>query len=690
MTMREKIAPAQVEKLRLRVIQILIAAVLGFFIIKMFTIMIIEGKAYSKQADTNRISEISISTQRGIIYDRNGYVLARNIASFNVAITPADLPSDLGAIQEIYRQLSELINIPVSNGEINDETVRNFSPCQTDLGITEIVYIGETNAPYSPVRIICNISQTNAMIIRSKSNDWPGVSIEIEQVRDYPTGSLTAQVIGFLGPIPAADEGFYRDLGFLPGRDKVGYAGVENSLDDLLRGLNGKRIVEVDSAGKVMRDLEAPVEPVPGNNIKLTIDTRLQAAAEAALVGEINFWNTWLNRIQSSSGVVIAMNPKTGEILALVSYPSYENNRMARLIPAYYYNQLINDPNKPLFNRAISAELPPGSVFKISAAIGALNEGVITPEKEIFDPGHIDILQKFTPNDPGTPRQFVCYNRTGHGYLDFLHGVAYSCDVYFYKIGGGFENEVADGGLGIWRMSEYAKALGYASQTGIELPGEATGLIPDPRWKRVTLGENWSTGDTYIATIGQGYVLATPLQVLLSFATIANDGKMMKPTLVEQVLDSEGNVIKDFTPTLIRDITKEPVINLLDENNQPTGEKKVVEPWVIQKLQQGLRLVVTIGTAKAVFTDAPYQASGKTGTAEYCDDLAKSKNLCQPENWPSHSWYVGFAPYDNPEIAVVAFVYNGGEGASVAAPIVRSVLDAYFELKAIDSGTAED
>jgi penicillin-binding protein 2 len=690
MTTREKIAPAQVEKLRLRVIQILIAVVLGFFIIKMFTIMIIEGKAYSKQADTNRISEISISTQRGIIYDRNGYVLARNIASFNVAITPADLPSDLGAIQEIYRQLSELINIPVSNGEINDETVRNFSPCQTDLGITEIVYIGETNAPYSPVRIICNISQTNAMIIRSKSNDWPGVSIEIEQVRDYPTGSLTAQVIGFLGPIPAADEGFYRDLGFLPGRDKVGYAGVENSLDDLLRGLNGKRIVEVDSAGKVMRDLEAPVEPVPGNNIKLTIDTRLQAAAEAALVGEINFWNTWLNRIQSSSGVVIAMNPKTGEILALVSYPSYENNRMARLIPAYYYNQLINDPNKPLFNRAISAELPPGSVFKISAAIGALNEDVITPEKEIFDPGHIDILQKFTPNDPGTPRQFVCYNRTGHGYLDFLHGVAYSCDVYFYKIGGGFENEVADGGLGIWRMSEYAKALGYASQTGIELPGEATGLIPDPRWKRVTLGENWSTGDTYIATIGQGYVLATPLQVLLSFATIANDGKMMKPTLVEQVLDSEGNVIKDFTPTLIRDITKEPVINLLDENNQPTGEKKVVEPWVIQKLQQGLRLVVTIGTAKAVFTDAPYQASGKTGTAEYCDDLAKSKNLCQPENWPSHSWYVGFAPYDNPEIAVVAFVYNGGEGASVAAPIVRSVLDAYFELKAIDSGTAED
>jgi penicillin-binding protein 2 len=690
MTTREKIAPTQVEKLRLRVIQILIAAVLGFFVIKMFTIMIIEGKAYSKQADTNRMSEISISTQRGIIYDRNGYVLARNIASFNVVITPADLPSDLGAIQEIYRKLSELINIPVSNGEINDETVRNFSPCQTDLGITEIVYIGETNAPYSPVRIICNISQTNAMIIRSKSNDWPGVSIEIEQVRDYPTGSLTAQVIGFLGPIPAADEGFYRDLGFLPGRDKVGYAGVENSLDDLLRGLNGKRIVEVDSAGKVMRDLEAPVEPVPGDNIKLTIDTRLQAAAEAALVGEINFWNTWLNRIQSSSGVVIAMNPKTGEILALVSYPSYENNRMARLIPAYYYNQLINDPNKPLFNRAISAELPPGSVFKISAAIGALNEGVITPEKELFDPGHIDILQKFTPNDPGTPRQFVCYNRTGHGYLDFLHGVAFSCDVYFYKIGGGFENEVEDGGLGIWRMSEYAKALGYASQTGIELPGEATGLIPDPRWKRVTLGENWSTGDTYIATIGQGYVLATPLQVLVSFATIANDGKMMKPTLVEQVLDSEGNVIKDFTPTLLRDITKDPVINLLDENSQPTGEKKVVEPWVIQKLQQGLRLVVTIGTAKAVFTDAPYQASGKTGTAEYCDDLAKSKNLCQPENWPSHSWYVGFAPYDNPEIAVVAFVYNGGEGASVAAPIVRSVLDAYFELKAIDSGTAED
>ena len=660
--------------------------IIGFIAIKLFSVMVIQNADYLLAADENRTKTISVQTQRGIIYDRNGIILATNSPSYNVTIIPAYLPSDEGAIQEIYRQLSKLIDVPVSNGQINDATVRSFTACQTDLGITEIVYIADSLAPYSPVRIKCNVDEKTALIIQSKVHDWPGTGVEVQPVRDYPTGELTAVVIGFLGPIPASEEKYYTDLGFEPGRDKVGYAGVENSLDDILRGSNGTRVVEVDAAGLVLRDLESPVDPIPGNNVVLTIDTRLQAAAEAALTGEINTLNATLGTIKSSSGVVIAINPKTGQILALVSYPTFENNRMARVIPAYYYNQLEQDPGKPLFNRAVSAELPPGSVYKMATAIGALNEGVVTPEKQIFDPGSITILQKFSPNDPGTPRQFFCYNRNGHGWLDFFHGVAYSCDVYFYKLGGGYKDEVPNGGLGIWREDEYAKALGYGQATGIELPGEASGLVPDPTWKRINMGENWSTGDTYIATIGQGYVLATPLQILMSFATIANDGKYVKPTLVKEILDSEGNVLEERQPQILWDITKDPMINILDENNQPTGEKKTVQPWVISDVQQALRMVVTIGTAQAEFVGTTYQSAGKTGTAEYCDDLAKAKNLCIPENWPSHAWYVGYAPYDNPEIAVIAFVYNGTEGATVAAPVVRNVLDAYFELKAIDSG----
>lgn len=664
---------------------VIIVVVFIVYVVRLFTIQVLEGAAYTAQADNNRMTKVSVPTTRGSIYDRNGYVLASNIASYDVAITPAYLPTDDGQIQDIYRQLSKLIDVPVNAGVTDETTVRLFKPCETDLGITQIVYIGRSNHPYQTVKIKCNIDNATAMIIDGKASDWPGVSVEVNPIRNYPTGSLTAAVIGFLGPIPAVYEQKFTDLGFVANRDKVGYAGVENSLQDILGGKNGERLVEVDVAGKETRNLEAPVDPVPGTNIRLTIDTRLQLAAQTALIKEIDYWNNYLGTIRSKNGVVIAMNPKTGEILALVSYPTYENNRMARVIPGYYYEQLMNDPYRPLFNHAISAEHPPGSVFKMAAAIGALNEGVVTPDKLINDPGKITILEKYYPNDPGNPRNYVCWKPDGHGDVDFLHGVAFSCDVYFYKIGGGYGDEVPDGGLGILRLAEYAKALGYNRATGIELPGEATGLIPTPAWKRVNIGENWSTGDTYIATIGQGYVLATPIQVMMSYATLANDGKMMQPTLLKDELDNNGNVIKSFQPKQVWDITQDKLITVYNADGIETGEKRSVAPWVVQETKTGLRMVVSEGTAKAVFADLTIPSAGKTGTAEYCDNVAQEKKLCTPGNWPAHAWYAGYAPYDNPEIVVMAFVYNGGEGASVAAPIVDEVMKAYFNLKAIDS-----
>ncbi len=689
----------RVQKWRIIFVFGLMFIIFGFYLFRLFSLQVIQGKAFLEQANENRIREISEPTQRGIIYDKNGFVLARNIASYNVIITPAYLPdvdteNPNGDMQRIYRELSELIDIPVTNGDMYDEeSIRNFTPCYNDFGIKEIVYIGDTNAPFSPVQIKCDIDPETAMIIREKKSDWPGVDIEIVAVRDYPTGELTSEVIGFLGPIPATQVDYYEDLGFVANRDKVGYAGVEQYLDETLIGSNGKRVVEVDGAGQIIRDIEVPISSVPGNNIKLTIDTRLQAATKAALVANMEYYNLLKGEEKYNVGAVIAMNPKTGEVYALVSYPTFENNRLARIIPAYYYNQLQLDPRKPLFNHAISAEHPPGSVFKLAPAVGILNEDVVTPEQQIFDPGKITIEERFSENVVVGTRDYVCYTYkttgAGHGNVDFIRGVALSCDVYFYKVGGGYRDEVPVG-LNIWRIGEYAKALGYGEITGIELPGEMSGLIPDPTWKRINVGENWSTGDTYIATMGQGYVLSTPIQVLVSFATIANDGVMMKPTLVKEILDAEGNVIQPFEPVQVRDIKTDPVIQIYDENFRTTGEYKTVEPWVIEKTQEALREVVVDGTSALIFRGETVPSAGKTGTAEYCDNIAQEKNICVPGAWPAHAWYVGYAPYDDPEIAVVAFVYDGDEGAVLGGPVVRDVLEAFFALKALDQGMVED
>lgn len=677
----------QLESWRFLVLYILIGLVFGFFLLRLFDIQILQGEDFVAQADDNRTQVISDPSIRGTIYDRNGYVLAQNVPSYNVVVIPGYLPDDEGDVQRIFRELSELIDMPVTLGDTDEETVRYFTPCYNELGISEVVYIATTNWPYQSTELMCDVSKEIAMTVMENADDWPGIEIEVEAVRQYPTGELTAEIIGFLGPIPAILEDYYVEQGFVLNRDKVGYAGVEQSLNEILSGKNGTRTVEVNVSGEIIRNIEEPIDPIPGNDVYLTIDTRLQSVAREALISEIEYWNNYSGKVVANSGVVIAMNPKTGEVLALVSYPNYENNRMEQYIPGYYYEQLAADPQRPLFNQAVSSELPPGSVYKMAPALGILNEGVVTPEYEIEDPGLITITEKYYENDPGSPRQYVCWDRNGHGMVNFMWGVAYSCDVYWYKVGGGFEDEVPGNGLGIWRMGEYARAIGYGITTGIELPGEADGLIPDPTWKRTTLGENWSIGDTYIATMGQGYVLATPLQVVNSISTIANGGKLMDVTLVNRVTEPDGIIVEELEPSWKWDITTDPVINVY-EDNQTTGELKTVEPWVIELANEAMRLVVTDGTADDQFDGDPYNSAGKTGTAEYCDDVAQEKDICKSGLWPAHAWYVGYAPWDDAEIAVVAFVYNGTEGSTFSAPIVRKVIDAYFELKAVDTASA--
>jgi penicillin-binding protein 2 len=667
------------------------------FVIRLFTIQIINGDTWVALAVENRLREISLAPTRGVIFDRNGIVLARNVASYNVVVTAANLPDDQGAIQNIIRSLAEYVDVPVSQGEITPENP--FVPCVSDHGISQIIEYGEQSAPYQDVKIACNIDQTKAQIIQEKTMDWPGISLEIETVRDYPTGSLTANVIGFLGPISSIEETYYTDRGFVTNRDKIGYAGLERFFESILSGKPGKRVVEVDVGGQIIRDAVPVISPLPGQNIYTTLDTRLQQAAESILLDEIGDWNAYFGELRITSGVVIAMNPQTGEILAMVSYPTYENNRLARVIPAYYYEQLNADVRNPLLNQAVGAELPAGSVFKLSTALGALNEGVVTPDQIITTPPEIQLANKYTPNDPGKSKTYVDWKDEGFGELDFIGGIANSSNVYFYQLGGGDAEELGTGipgevpeGLGICRLGTYARALGYGDYLGIELPDEADGIIPDPKWKRIAHGENWSTGDTYITSVGQGFVTATPLQILMSAATIANDGKVMQPTIIEIITDAEGEIILPFEPEIKWDITVDPMIDVYSDPTSAggceaklTGEQIIVEPWVVEMIQEGMRAAVTSGTLEDIFENIGIAVAGKTGTAEYCDTFANEKGLCIPGSWPSHAWTLAYAPYDNPEIAVVAFAYNGGEGASVAGPIVRRTLEAYFELKTIDS-----
>lgn len=668
---------------------VVMGAIILFFIYRLVVIQLVEGDYYLSLADENRISIVKEQTTRGIIYDRNGVVLARNVPTYDIVITPANLPTDEGDIQAIYRKLSEILDIPVNNGVINEETVRLYSECGTDFGISQIIYIANSLTPYAETAIKCDVPEETAMIVQELAANMPGVGVRVNSIREYPTGYDTSEVIGFLGPIPDTVADDMESRGFILNKDKYGYAGVESSLQDLLSGKNGRRVVEKDIAGLETRDLEPPKDPVPGYNVKLTIDVRLQNVARAAMLDTMDFYN----RISvtgplTHDGAAIAMNPQTGEILALVSEPTFENNRMTRYIPAYYYQQLSLDQSKPLLNHATQVAQPPGSVFKIVTGIGAINEKVVSPDFHINCPGHIFIQNSYSPNDPGSEQEYVCHLRTGHGQVDYLHALAWSCNLYFNKVGGGYKDEVPEG-LGIDRLGQYAHALGYGEISGIELTGEETGMIPTRTWKRVNKGESWATGDTYLASMGQGYISASPLQVLGSFVTVANKGIHIKPTIIKEVLDDRGNVVLPFTPKMLWDITKDPKIMVYDENGEETGKYKTVDPTVIDLTRQGLRLVTQPGgTASEAFAGDTHQSSAKTGTAEYCDDIAMAKDACKFGNWPSHAWTVAYAPYDNPEIAILVFVYNGKEGAYMAGYPVRRILDNYFLLKEYDAERA--
>lgn len=733
---------------RLTFLQGIIFAVFVLFVLRLYQLQILGQTEAQIAADDNRLNELPVAAPRGVIFDRYDRTLALNVPAFNVTIIPAALPGG-EADFDIYNRLSALVNVPPTAALAAGGNVTS---------IEQLVQVGEGIAPFRPVVIAQDIPLEAAMQILEERVTLPGVDVEAVGVREYPTGELTSQIIGYMGPIPAEEAEALQEQGYNPAFDRIGYAGVETFLENVLAGQRGEILREVDVAGEVVQQINF-TEPVPGQNVRLTIDTELQQAAQTALTNRISLLNTTAGRIQTESGVVIAMDPRNGQVLALVSWPTFDNTRFARNIDFDYYLEVFNNPRTPLINHAISSLYPPGSVWKVITSLGVLQEKVILPETMIFNPGSLTLPNRYAPNDPAASQTFFDWRSDGFGLLNITGAIANSSDVYFYQVGGGNPDlnpqTLRPGGLGIEDLFRYATAVGIGSELGIELPGEQPGRVPDRDWKRRIYGENWSTGDTYNAAFGQGYLTVTPLQLTAAVSSIVNGGTLYQPTVVQNFLDAERNITLPFQPHVLRNLnidsmapdetlaltqledmimkgsnslacTCEPdddndfynparcnpdsYRNSVDINPDPFEEElrqyrvhvpmnyvfngaicnplrfdpdyqpPFVDSEYFQIVHEGMRGAVTYGTATGA--NLPYvTVAGKTGTAEYCDDIARPLGLCVPGSWPAHAWFTAYAPYESPEIVIMGFVYNGGEGSLVALPVVVETLEAYMRLR---------
>ncbi|HEX2622297.1 MAG TPA: penicillin-binding transpeptidase domain-containing protein, partial [Phototrophicaceae bacterium] len=418
---------------RLTFFQGIIVAVFLLFSIRMYDLQVINYDEFKEQADENRFSALPIASNRGVIYDRNNKPLATNAPAYLIEITPAELPDSTTDRYAIYNKISALVGVPptIDSEVVNGRRVRS---------IERIVDEGESIRPFTAWAVAADVDREAALQILEEKIELPGVSVRTVNVREYPTGALTAHIIGYMGPIGPEESERLQLLGYNPNFDRVGYDGIEAYMETELAGTRGSVLREVDVAGEVMKNISY-TPPISGESIRLTIDVDLQAAAEQALIDEIETVNavavSKTGQIQTESGVVIAMNPQTGEILAMVSYPSYDNSRFARAIDGEYYLEVLNDPLTPLVDHAVGSLYPPGSAWKLITATGVLQEDVISPSQTLFDPGDLIVANKFAPNEPAAAQRFVCWLRTGHKNLNIVGAIAQSCNVYFYQVGGG-------------------------------------------------------------------------------------------------------------------------------------------------------------------------------------------------------------------------------------------------------------
>jgi penicillin-binding protein 2 len=645
-------------KIRLAIYRGLVAVVFVTLVGQLWRLQTMEGEYYQQAADTNRFRIELNPAPRGVIYDRRGHLLVRNMPRISVAIIPAYLPEDEIERRDLLRRLGELIDMPMTTPppqQLRQGFQEPPSDAQPKAGILEILATAEA-APYRAAMIKKGVSREAALILEEEHLDWPGIVVQVEPVREYLYSPLMAHLLGYVGPIPEEWAEEYEAKGYDPNRHLVGLSGIEYTFEDELRGQDGQELVEVDIAGRQVRVVGEPKHATTGHNLQLTLDLDLQQAMEEILQKQLKTY-------YKQQGVAIAANPQTGEILGMVSLPSYDNNDFTGGISSKTLRALQEDVNRPLVNHAISGMFPPGSTFKMVTASAGLEEEVITVATRLYCGGILWLPNRYYPEDPSLAQPFYCWiyhdYHGSHGSLSIVSALGQSCDIFFYQVAGGYRDQFA--GLGEERLGHYAELFGFGARSGIDLPGEATGLVPDTKWKRVNYSESWVTGDTYNMAIGQGFVLATPLQVLNAAATIANGGTLYRPQLVRQVTDEDGNVVKAFAPDVIR--------------NVPVSAEN------IQLVRQGMRAVVAGAGATAWAINVPGVAiAGKTGTAEFFVDRNKDglPDRDREGNLPTHAWFTAFGPYEDPEIVLVVFVFGGGEGSAVAVPVANDILNYYF------------
>lgn len=567
---------------------------------RVFYLDIVKGEYYQGLAKGNRVRSVVVKAPRGEILDKFGKVLARNVPSMDAVVIPGDLADDYNERQKVAIALAEILRLERGNAEALIETQNRKSP--------------------DPVLLKENISRDEALILSERIQDLRGVAIEKTAIRDYEESVIFSPVIGYDGKITRQE--LVQNPDYLM-TDYIGKAGLEKSYEKELRGVHGARQVEVDSLGNAKKHLGV-IEAKSGNSLILNIDEELQKKLYDSLSGI-------LEKTGTKTAAAVAIDPRTGGVLAMVSLPSYDNNMFARGISNAEYKSLIEDKSLPLLNRAINGEYPPGSTLKPAVAAAALVERTITPETTVNDFSGAIHIGSYRFGDWKT-----------HGVVDVRKAIAESCDVFFYALGGGYANIQ---GLGMERMKKYENLFGFGQPTGIDLLGESQGFIPSEEWKLNKIKEKWYIGDSYHSSIGQGFITSTPLQLANYTAAIANGGTLYSPRIVNGIKKSDGQ-------------TQYALSNVI--------RKDFISKDVLKVVREGMRQTVTDGTAQPL-KELPVEAAGKTGTAEFGGE------------GKTHAWFISFAPYDNPEIAMAVLVEGGGEGHSSAVPVTKEVYDWYFK-----------
>ena len=605
---------------RLRFLVFGLAVVLGAAALstRLFAMQLGGTTPYAAFAATTQTVLEALPSTRGLIYDRTGEPLVSNIASYSVKIRPSDLPESKRT--EVVATLASLIGMD-----------------PTDINVS---IDSNPGSRFDLVRVAQDVAPDVAAFLAESSSELPGVEVVVETRRNYELGSLFAHVLGYTGPISGSELLGLKDSGYVPD-DLLGRTGLESSYEAVLRGQYGLQTVERDAAGREIQVVRTDRAPVAGSSIRLTIDAREQSLAEETLR-----WG--MSAAGLKQGVIIVMNPQNGEILAMVSLPTYDDNAFSQGISNADYQQLLNDTDKPLVNHAISEVYPPGSTYKLIAGTGVLADGKITPATQIRTAGYLNL----------GGIKFRDWNDRGFGMCNIYCGFGNSSDTFFYQ---------AAAMLGIDRHGYWGKQYGFGSRTGIDLPAEAPGTVPTNQWKLDTLGLPIYPGEVYLAGIGQGYVAVTPIQLLNAYSALANGGTLYKPRVVGETISPDGIVTK----------VQPEVLGMVNAS-----------PTVLQVMRKAARTVVT-GRMTFNLVDLPIVVAGKTGTAQFS---GKAKNL------PFHQWFVAFVPKDpwktasdpggmnavqrtDSELAIVVLAYNSRAKGNAATEMVKYFLQLHFGIQ---------